>query len=403
MRVIPIDVKNLTHAYKIMDSLGVDREGIKIMAPKGIFRVFKIEEIDSVAANIVKQHLLSLGAEAGLPRGALTKKTSTEMIIFATLSQLKRVIPKLKRQEFGLKELGEKLATLVKEKKNHLLVARDKKVLIKKPIVCGIINLTPDSFSGDGIFKESLHSSPKTKYIVLKKVEAMVKNGAKMIDIGGESSRPFSQRISPEEEIKRVIPYFKEIRKRFPSILLSIDTYKYGVAKEAVNEGADIINDITALRESPQILSLVKKYRLGCILMHMKGTPQTMQISPFYKDVVREIISFLEERVDFCLRRRIEKTQLLIDPGIGFGKRLQDNIEILARLREFKTLGLPIFLGVFRKSFIGQILNLPLEERLIGSVAAVIWAVLKGANILRVHDVKETYQALKIIERLARN
>ena len=403
MRVIPIDVKNLAHAHKIMDSLGVDREGIKIMAPKSVFRVFKIEEIDSVAANIVKQQLLSLGGEASLPRGALTKRISTEMIIFATLSQLKKVIPKLKRQNFGLKELGEKIASFVKEENTTLLLARDKKVSIRKPMICGIINLTPDSFSGDGIFKDSLHSLTKAKHLVLKKVEAMVKNGARMIDVGGESSRPFSQRISPEEEIKRVIPYLKEIRKRFPSVLLSIDTYKYKVAKEAVNEGVDIINDITALRESPQIFSLVKKYKLGCILMHMKGTPQTMQIRPFYKDVVREIISFLEERVDFCLKKGIEKAQLMIDPGIGFGKRLQDNIEILARLREFKTLGLPIFLGVSRKSFIGQILNLPVEERLIGTVAAVICTILKGANVLRVHDVKETAQALKIIEKLAEN
>jgi dihydropteroate synthase len=191
------------------------------------------------------------------------------------------------------------------------------------------------------------------------------------------------------------------IRKRFPQLILSIDTYKYKVAKAAVNEGIDVVNDITALRHSPQITSLVKKYHLGCILMHMKGQPCTMQINPTYRDVVKEILDFLGERVGFCLKQGVNKNQLMVDPGIGFGKRLEDNLEIINRLYEFKSLGLPIFLGVSRKSFIGKVLGVGVEERLPGTIVGVVLSILRGADVVRVHDVKEVSQAIKIAQKLS--
>lgn len=397
MRIIPLQLNSVKEAARYLEAIGADIYGVKIMAPKTIFKVFKIEGVSSYAANIFKQHLLSLGADAALSRETLVKSVKTDIIIFGTLSQLKKCIKKIIHQPFGLKELADKLReALEKETCNPIFMARDKKVVIKKPLICGIINLTPDSFSGDGLLTKVLCSRSNIASLVLKRVEEMVKNGAKMIDLGGESTRPFSKFISENEEQKRVIPYLRLVRKKFPKIILSIDTYKFKVAKEAVDEGVDVINDITALRHSPEIAHLVKKHRLGCVLMHMKGTPRTMQINPIYNDVVKDILIFLEKRVNFCLTQGINKHQLMVDPGIGFGKKLEDNLVILNRLYEFKSLGVPIFLGVSRKSFIGKIIKEDVGNRLPGTLASIVLSILKGAGILRVHDVKEAAQAIKI-------
>ncbi|MCK4912960.1 MAG: dihydropteroate synthase, partial [Candidatus Omnitrophica bacterium] len=262
---------------------------------------------------------------------------------------------------------------------------------------------TEDSFFGDGLLKEVKSSNMKAQVLALKKAETMIKAGAKIIDIGGESTRPFSNPIKIGDEIKRVVPILKVLRKEFKKVLLSVDTYKYLVAKAAVGEGVDMINDITALRNSPQMVSLVKRYKLGCILMHMKGDPQTMQIKPYYQDVMIEIIDFFKERLNFCDKRDIKRDQLLIDPGIGFGKCLEDNTKIINELYKLKVLGLPIFLGLSHKSFIGKILNVDIKQRLIGTIAASMISLTKGANILRVHDVRETAQAIKVASKIINN
>ena len=404
MRITPLQINNPQSAAKYLHTIGAEKYGIKIMAPKTIFRVFKVEGIDSYAANIIKQHFLSLGSDAALSRDALVKKIKTDIIIFGTLSQIRKFIQKVKHQPFGLRALAEQLHLRLKneERTFHCLV-RDKHLVIKKPIICGVINLTPDSFSNDGLLGRHGNSYDTPKELILAKVTEMVKSGAKIIDIGGESTRPFSRPISEEEEIRRVIPYLKVIRKHFPRIILSVDTYKYRVAKAAIEEGVDIINDITALRHSPQIVSLIKKYRIGCILMHMKGTPRSMQRSPHYKNVIQEVLQFLEKRINFCLTQGIEQRQLFVDPGVGFGKRLEDNLRILNHLYAFKSLELPIFLGVSRKSFIGTIAGAKVEERLPGTVASIIIATFNGADIVRVHDVREIAQAMKISDRIVHN
>jgi len=199
------------------------------------------------------------------------------------------------------------------------------------------------------------------------------------------------------------VPILKALRKEFKKVFLSIDTYKYSVAKAAVSEGVDIINDITALRNSPQMASLIKRHKLGCILMHMKGKPQNMQIKPDYKDVMAEVIDFFQERLSFCDQKGISRNQLIVDPGIGFGKRLEDNTKIINQLYKLKVLGLPIFLGLSHKSFIGKILNVDIKQRLIGTIAASMISLAKGANILRVHDVGETAQAIKVASKIINN
>lgn len=381
-----------------MDAIRTDAQGKKIMAPKMLFRAYKIEGISSYAANIIKQHLLSLGSDAALSRDCLVKKMNTDIIIFGTVSQLARFIEKIRCQPFGLKEVACTLDMFLKtDDEKSVFYARDKKLLIGDPALCGILNVTPDSFSGDGLLGGDRLNLEKN---TLTKVAGMVKNGTKIIDIGGESTRPFSKPVSEREEIARVIPLLRVIRRKFPKLIISIDTYKYKVAKAAVDEGADIINDITALRHSPRIAGLIKRYRLGCILMHMKGTPRSMQKKPRYGDVVDEIKSFLKNRIDFCREHGINKNQLMVDPGVGFGKRVRDNVEIISRLWEFKTLGVPIFLGVSRKSFIGGVLDAGVDERLSGTLASCLVSVINGADVLRVHDVREVNHAVRMAKTL---
>jgi dihydropteroate synthase len=398
MRITPIEVKNEKQAKKLMASLGVSKEGLKILCPKSLHSAFKIEGIRSWEANIIKQHLLSLGTDAAIQREALVKDIKTAVFIFGNLSQLRKLCFKLKNQPFNLEEISESISSYLDtcSKKEFIFRARDKILKINKPVVCGIINLTDDSFSGDGLLGCS-------QAVVLKKVEEMVKAGAKMIDVGAESSRPFSKPIRKEAEIKRLVPIIRTIRKKFKKILISTDTYKYSVAKAAFLAGADIINDITALRGDLRMASLVKKHKLGCILMHMKGKPQNMQINPKYKDVVAEEIDFFKQRLEFIKEKGIKQDQVLIDPGIGFGKRLQDNVKIIDGLYKFKILGRPIFLGLSRKSFVGDILKAKVQDRLVGTISASVVSLAKGVNILRVHDVKETVQAIKVASKILEN
>ena len=223
----------------------------------------------------------------------------------------------------------------------------------------------------------------------------MERCGADIIDVGGESSRPGSQPVSEKEEIERVLPVIKGLLNEV-KIPISIDTYKSKVAEKALEEGASIVNDISALRFDKKMVDVVREYRAGVVLMHMKGKPSDMQKNPYYEDTVGEIYDFLKRRIEFCEENGIERENIVIDPGIGFGKRLIDNLLILKNLSQFLSLGRPILIGTSRKSFIGFLLNLPTEERLEGTIASVIISYLKGASIFRVHDVKEIKRALEV-------
>tara|TARA_B100000315_G_C14591215_1_gene595924 strand:- start:4071 stop:5306 length:1236 start_codon:yes stop_codon:yes gene_type:complete len=405
IKITPFELTTEAGAIKLMTSLGVTSQGIKILAAKSIFCAFLIKGIKSWEANIIKQHLLSLGSDAAIERDALVKDINTDILIFGSRSQLKRLSNKLKGQPFSLKEVSRLISLYLEnlEKKEFVFLARKKTLKIRKPIVCGIINLTKDSFSGDGLLAKATSSSEKIKFLALKKAEQMIKEGAKILDIGAESSRPFAKQLRVKEELAQLIPVIKAIRKEFKKIPLSVDTYKYPVAYEASCLGIDIINDITALRHNPKIADIIKKNSLGCILMHMKGSPLTMQLNPYHKDVVWEIISFFKDRINFLNKKGISQNQICLDPGIGFGKRLEDNTRIINELYKLKIFGLPIFLGLSRKSFIGKILKNNIDQRLAGTIAANVVSINKGANILRVHDVKETVEAIKIASSINLN
>ena len=227
----------------------------------------------------------------------------------------------------------------------------------------------------------------------------MIQEGAELLDLGGESTRPGSDYVDAEEEKRRVIPVLEALRRE-TNLPISVDTRKAEVAKAAIAAGADIINDVTALRDDPDLVKVVKDSGAGVILMHSRGTPKTMQQNPFYNDTIREI---KEELVLFASRAEeqgIKREKIILDPGIGFGKRLQDNLLILKHLEAFSSLGYPLLLGVSRKSFIGALTGAQVEERLSGTLAANCFALLKGIEILRVHDVKETAQAVKIFQAI---
>lgn len=387
------DVKRLMH------SIGVDYYGLKIMQPKGILRVIYLSGISSFSANILKQELLSLGAELAIPREALLKERAVDCVLFGSDSQIAKLLKKLLVQPSSLRQIG----CLIKEsidnfrKDNFLLKTPYHTIKIAKPLIMGILNVTPDSFSQDGLLKNInlRKGNSKLKEVVLRRTEKMVKEGADLIDVGGQSSRPGSMPVSIRQELQRVIPAIKIIKKNYPKVPLSVDTYRPQVAMCAIEEGASIVNDITALA-SNKMARIVARKKVGIVLMHMKGRPRSMQKNPFYKDVLKEIYEFLSKAIKKAARLGINKERVIIDVGIGFGKRLEDNMKLVKYLYEFKSLGRPILIGLSRKSFIGALLKKDNpQERLTGTLAGLVLSVLNGAKILRVHDVKEAKEAIK--------
>ncbi len=260
----------------------------------------------------------------------------------------------------------------------------------RRTLIMGILNITPDSFSDGGAFLD--------REAAMRQAERMAHEGADLLDIGGESTRPGAQPVPLDEELKRAIPVIRAVRQALPEIPLSIDTYKARVAAEALDAGADLVNDVSALRFDPEMAGLVAKADVPIILMHMKGTPQTMQDTPFYTDVVREICDFSRERIEFAQQAGIASRKIIVDPGIGFGKRPQDNTEILKRLNELKALGRPLLLGTSRKSFLGAITRRSVKERLEETIASCVIGVLHGADILRVHDVGPVKHAIQVAD-----
>ena len=249
----------------------------------------------------------------------------------------------------------------------------------------GVLNVTPDSFSDGGQFAGTAGAVAHARQLA--------QEGADIIDIGGESSRPGAAPVNAEEELRRILPVIEQL----PDLLVSVDTTKAVVAERALAAGARIVNDISALRHDAGMMPVVRNTGAGVVLMHMQGTPATMQQQPRYADVVQEVREFLAERIAGTVAGGIKKTQIAIDPGLGFGKSMEHNLQLLAELEQLRDLGCPILVGASRKSFIGQVLNRPVEQRLPGSLAAVAWAVLHGAHIVRVHDVAATADAVRLI------
>lgn len=262
-----------------------------------------------------------------------------------------------------------------------------------RPLIMGILNVTPDSFSDGG------------KYLTREKAVdhalKMVEDGADIIDVGGESSRPFSRPIPIDEELKRVIPVIESLREK-SNIPISVDTCKARVAEESCLAGADIVNDISGLRYEPELADTVSTAKAKVVIMHMKGLPETMQTAPYYDDVISEICTFFQERIQFAAARGIDQDKIILDPGIGFGKRVEDNLKIIKHIDVFKRFGLPVLVGTSMKGFIGKITESTLKGRIEGTLASISISVWNGADIIRVHDVKKAKKVVLLTDAIRR-
>lgn len=387
-----LELKDIREIAAELKSLKVHRGGIAIMSPKAVAMTIRISGIDSVALNILKQDMLSVGGDCAVSWDAFVKRSrNAEGIIIGTKSQVERLCEKLRKQPLGLPEVAEGIRLIERNcaKRDFILKAGKHKLRVgRRAHIMGILNITPDSFFDGGRYYDADQA-------VARALE-MEEEGADIIDVGGESTRPGAKPVSAEEECRRVIPAIKVLAKRL-KIPLSVDTSKPGVAKEALDCGAVIINDITGLKDS-RTARLAAKYKAAVVVMHMKGNPRTMQKRPEYKSLIYEISEGLRRGVKTAKDNGITDDRIVVDPGIGFGKTAEHNLAILKRLREFKALGYPVLVGPSRKSFIGKVLGTETDERSFGTAASVAVAICNGANIVRVHDVKEMRQTARLTE-----
>jgi dihydropteroate synthase len=384
---LQVRVLHLLSQEEALDALKaaeVDSYGIQSMLPKMVHLNLVLEGVECRVANIIKQEMLSLGADAAVSRDTVGCSIArTDVILMGTLKQIQRFTEKVAGQPFGLKGVSETIRTILLNLSLNSVLLRTSRREIKigeRTLIMGIINTTPDSFSDGGRF-----STPE---MAVEEGLRMVEEGADLIDIGGESSRPGSDTIPEEEELRRVIPIIRGLAGRI-SVPLSIDTMKAAVARTAIAEGAEIVNDISAMNHDDRMPDVVAETGAGVILMHMRGMPKTMQTGDLtYRSLRGEVSSFLRERIDTAGKKSIASEQIMIDPGLGFGKTAMDNVRLIKHLRELTILGRPIVIGPSRKSFIGHVTGGGPQERIEGTAAAVTAAIMNGSRVIRVHDVK---------------
>ncbi len=385
-----LDLSDPERAERELARVGADPGGVARMRDKAGFLAVRIRGLRPAAANILKQEMLSLGGEAAVARGAVDCSVErSDALILGTRKQIKRLAAKLKPQPFGLSRLAEALRDLLAPAAPRMLRwAGGEMPVGGRPLVMGVLNVTPDSFSDGGEYYD-LEAA-------LARAEQMVEEGADIIDVGGESSRPGAAPVPEEEELRRVLPVVEHLAPRVP-VPLSVDTYKATVARRAVEAGAAIVNDISGLRMDPEMARTVAECGCTVVVMHMRGTPRTMQADTRYEDLMAEIHGALAESVRAAREAGVEEGRIWVDPGIGFGKSAEGNLLILQRLRELESLGCPVLVGASRKSFIGITLGIENpKDRLEGSLAAAVVAVMNGASAVRVHDVMATRRAVDL-------
>ena len=366
---------------KTLLNIGVDPHSVDILLAKTVQRFLLLTGVRPYMANILKQTMLSIGGDVAVHRDVISGKIErSNCLIIGDLRHYRRLLEKLNHQP-GFRQL----CSIMEEK-----AFKDEDGLVLdlcgkrfgwdvKPVIMGILNVTDDSFSDGGLWNDTEKA--------YRHAMEMLEQGAEIIDVGGESTRPGSQAIGEEEELKRVIPVIEKIASS-TSTPISIDTQKSGVASRAIDSGASIVNDVSALRSDSDMLNVIREKKAGAILMHMRGTPADMQKNTHYSDTIGEIYAFLKQRVELCMNAGILKTSILIDPGIGFGKDVNGNLEIIKHISEFRGLGMPVVLGYSRKSFIGDVLDTPVTDREHGTDAMTAWSTIEGVHIVRVHNVR---------------
>jgi len=368
-----IDIK------KALIELGVDGGGVNILASKSKSYIIHIKNLHVGGANILKQDALSIGADLAVPKGTVVAKDKyVDAILIATQKHLRILSKKELAQPFGLKELAHELKKIAKIEKP------------KQTEIMGVINANDDSFYSGSRFKDS-HA--------LNTIIKMIEDGADIIDIGGVSSRPNAPIVSAKEEFTRVKPILQAIKnaKLYEKIRFSIDSYEPMVISEALSSGFSIVNDITGLQNS-EVCKLCSTHNATAVIMHMQGTPQTMQNSPKYNDIINDVYKFFKFRIDRAESFGVK--DIVLDVGIGFGKSLDDNIKLIKNLENFLTLNKKLLIGASRKSMIDKIFASKTEDRLAGTLAIHLKAIRNGASIIRVHDVYEHAQAIKVTQAL---
>ncbi|MHB8894211.1 MAG: dihydropteroate synthase [Candidatus Geothermincolia bacterium] len=392
-------VEGEADARRLLRELGTDDAGAVIMSRKMVHAAIIVENVQARAANVIKQVMLSKGGECATPRDTLLKSDEpVSIIMIGTSKQLSAAVKNLSVQPFGLKALSIELKALMadsfgREPSVRFIPVGDRSLEVGgRTLVMGIVNVTPDSFSDGGQF----YDLEAARLHALEMAAA----GADIIDIGGESTRPGADPVTAEEEERRTVPLIESLAAEI-DVPISIDTYKASIAEKALDAGASIVNDVSALRMDGDLAPLIAQRRVPVIIMHMQGEPRNMQENPTYDDVVGDISRFLLERAAYAVELGVDEGSIMIDPGIGFGKTVEHNLEILRRLEELRSLGYPVVLGTSRKRFIGSVLGRDVGDRTMGTAATVAFAIARGVDIVRVHDVREMIEVVKMADAAA--
>lgn len=392
-------------AFEEISAIGADKGSLPILTEKAEIIPLKITGLRAPAANIIKQELLSAGGDAVTPRGCVNCALETcDILMLATIRQYRRLLGKISAMPyFGLKEvtaqLGDMLEQISPQKDSQPVttLADGRVITYGQLAIMGILNVTPDSFyegsriNGDGP--------------LLAAAEKMLREGAAILDLGAESTRPGSAPVSGEEERRRLIPAVRLLHEHFPETVISVDTYRADTAREAIAAGAHLINDVTSMEKDPSMADLAVESGVPIILMHMRGTPADMlnEENTRYEDVTAQVTAYLLERANLLRRRGVGKDKIILDPGIGFAKDTAQNLTLLRNLVSLTAYGYPVLLAASRKTVIGQTLGgLPPQERLEGTIAASCAAVYAGAHLIRVHDVAENLRAVRMTEAILR-
>ncbi len=374
-------IQSQEEARRCLEAIGSSTAGIEYMAPKAVFHCIKLKNISSRAANLIKQEMLAKGGEAAVTRNAALGEGNGDVLLMGTLKHYRYLNEKLKLQPFGLRQVAaeiDAILTALEPREISLDLANDKKLAIgKRTLIMGILNVTPDSFSDGGRYFD-----PE---LAVQHALEMKQAGADIIDLGGTSSRPDARIASTEEELERILPVIKRLAQE--DMIISVDTFRAEVAQQSLAHGAHLINDIGGLQMDPDLVKVLVKWQAPVILMHNR---LQLNRGEQYTDLIADIMNELASSIDTAVQAGLAKEKIIIDPGIGFGKTPAENRLIIKQLRDFKSLGRPVLIGTSRKSFIGHTLDLDVNERLEGSLATVAIGIMNGADIVRVHDVKES-------------
>lgn len=392
-----MEARSLEEASRAVAATGSEPEGVGIMTRKAATYLVQLDHVPLRAAMLLKQEMLAVGGDSAHHRDvAGLKVADSRALLLGTWGQYLHLFGKLKRQPFRLAHLAEEIEGAVRNytqrKPRRLRLAHGKELSVGgRTMVMGVVNVTPDSFSDGGRFLEP--------FAAIEQGRRLAEEGADLLDVGGESTRPGAKGVSLPTELRRVLPVIEGLR-RVTDRPISVDTRKAEVARAALRAGADMVNDVEGFRK-PALRREVARSEAAAVVMHMRGLPETMQASTAYEDLRGEVFRFLAERTEVAEAEGISRDRLVIDPGLGFGKSFEGNLDLLAHVGELRSLGYPVLVGASRKGFLGAVLGgAPVEERLDASVAAAVAAALRGAELVRAHDVAPTVRALRVADAI---